>query len=75
METKSHTVQIKNNVSKLERVMMVLSGAYLLYSGLAHKEKSLTKSGFGGGMLLRGISGYCPVYDAVDHLKKDQANK
>lgn len=46
METKSHTVQIKNNVSKLERVMMVLSGAYLLYSGLAHKEKKFNKKRF-----------------------------
>lgn len=71
---KAHKPMIKNNVSTLERIIMVTSGAYLLYSGLKQKEKDLTKSSLGGGMLLRGISGYCPVYDAVDHLKNDKAH-
>lgn len=72
-QIKSHLPKIKNNVSTLERIIMVTSGAYLLYNGLAKKEKNLTKSGIGGSMLLRGISGYCPVYDAVDHIKNDKA--
>lgn len=71
---KDHSPKIKNNVSTLERIIMVTSGAYLLYNGLAKKEKNMTKSGIGGTMLLRGISGYCPVYDAVDHLKNDKAH-
>jgi uncharacterized membrane protein len=71
---KDHSPSIKNNVSTLERIIMVTSGAYLLYNGLAKKEKNITKSGIGGTMLLRGLSGYCPVYDAVDHLKNDKVH-
>lgn len=72
-QIKSNLPKIKNNVSTLERIIMVTSGAYLLYNGLTQKEKSFTKSSIGGSMLLRGISGYCPVYDAVDHLKNGKA--
>lgn len=63
----------KNNVSTIERLIMVGSGAYILYNALNQKNKSLTQSSVGGAMLLRGLSGYCPVYDAVDHLKNDKA--
>lgn len=65
---------LKTNVSTLERVLMVTSGAYLLYNGLTNKNKSITKAGAGGAMLLRGISGYCPVYDAAGHLMNDKAS-
>lgn len=66
--------KLKTNVSTLERVLMVTSGAYLLYSGLSKENKNAGKIGVGGSMLLRGISGYCPVYDAVDHLKNEKAS-
>lgn len=65
---------LKNNVSALERVLMVTSGAYLLYSALSKENKSIAQAGAGGAMLLRGISGYCPVYDAADHLMNDKAS-
>lgn len=65
---------LKNNVSTLERVLMVTSGAYLLYNALSKENKSITQAGAGGAMLLRGISGYCPVYDAADHLLNDKAS-
>lgn len=67
-------LKTKNNVSTIERLIMVTSGAYILYNSLAQKDKSLTQSGVGGAMLLRGLSGYCPVYDAVSHLKNDKAH-
>ena len=66
--------KIKKNVSALERILMVTSGGYLLYKGLSKEDKSIAQIGTGGAMLLRGISGYCPVYDAVDHLKNDKAS-
>lgn len=72
--TRSSKPLLKNNVSKLERVLMVTSGAYLLYNALSKQNKSLTQAGAGGAMLLRGISGYCPVYDAADHLMHDKAS-
>mgnify|MGYP003575351479 CR=1 FL=1 len=65
---------LKTNVSTLERILMVTSGAYLLYNGLAKENKSIPQAGAGGAMLLRGISGYCPVYDAADHLMNDKAS-
>lgn len=65
---------LKNNVSTLERVLMVTSGAYLLYNALSKETKSIPQAGAGGAMLLRGISGYCPVYDAADHLMHDKSS-
>ena len=65
---------LKTNVSTLERILMVTSGAYLVYNGLSGKTKSFTKAGTGGAMLLRGISGYCPVYDAAGHLLNDKSS-
>lgn len=65
---------IKKNVSTLERILMVTSGAYLVYNALSNKNKSIAKAGAGGAMLLRGISGYCPIYDAAGHLINDKSS-
>lgn len=70
----SGTSKIKTNVSALERILMITSGGYLLYKGLSQNDKSIAKIGSGTAMLLRGLSGYCPVYDAVDHLKNDKSS-
>ncbi|OXA75741.1 Uncharacterized membrane protein [Flavobacterium aquidurense] len=70
----SGTSKLKTNVSALERLLMVTSGGYLLYKGLSKKDKSISQIGSGSAMLLRGLSGYCPVYDAVDHIKNDKAS-
>jgi len=73
--SKSETSKfLKTNVSTLERILMITSGGYLLYKGLSKNDKSITQIGSGGAMLLRGISEYCPVYDAVDHLKNDKSS-
>lgn len=56
---------LEANVSPIERALMVIAGGYLLYSGLSGKKKSVAQSIAGTTMLARGISGYCPVYDAV----------
>ncbi|WP_394776478.1 SRPBCC family protein [Flavobacterium sp.] len=73
MGTKSASKSM-GNVSTLERILMITSGSYLLYKGLSQENKSFAKIGSGGAMLARGISGYCPVYSAVDHLKNDKAS-
>lgn len=57
---------IEANVSKLERIVMVAAGSYLLYKALSGKKKNIPKTIVGGTMLARGISGYCPAYDMVD---------
>lgn len=81
METNTFTpaqaqkkLKLKTNVSTLERIAMITSGTYLLYKGLSQEKKSPVQIGTGGTMLLRGLSGYCPIYDAVDHLKNDKAS-
>lgn len=56
---------VEANVGTIERILMVAAGGYLLYNGLSGKNKSVAQSIAGGTMLARGISGYCPVYDAV----------
>jgi uncharacterized membrane protein len=71
---KSWPLNLKTNVSTLERIAMIASGGYLLYCGLKRNNKSFTKIGSGSAMLLRGISGYCPVYDAADHLKNEKSS-
>lgn len=62
------------NVSTLERVLMTVAGSYILYKGLSQEKKNITQITSGGAMLARGISGYCPVYSAVDHLKNDKGS-
>lgn len=59
---------LKVNVSTIERALMVAAGGYLLYSGLSGRNKSAAKSVTAAAMLARGISGYCPAYDAADKL-------
>lgn len=73
-KTGSVLPKLKTNVSTIERIAMITTGGYLLYKGLSQKNKSIAKISSGGAMLLRGASGYCPVYDAVDHLKNDKAS-
>jgi uncharacterized membrane protein len=58
------------NVGKVERILMVAAGSYLLYKALSGKNKSVPQSIAGGTMLFRGISGYCPIYDAVEKSGK-----
>ncbi|NRS88441.1 putative membrane protein [Flavobacterium sp. 7E] len=65
---------IKANVPKLERVLMVAAGSYLLYKALSKKKKNITKTTAASGMLLRGLTGYCPVYSAIEHIKEDSSS-
>jgi uncharacterized membrane protein len=56
----------ERNVSKFEREMSVLGGAFLLLYGLSRKSASgAALAATGGGLLVRGATGYCPVYDVL----------
>ena len=64
---KSIVPGLRINVSKTERAIMVAAGAYLLYRVLKKNDKRKVAEGITAGtMLFRGISGYCPAYDAID---------
>lgn len=55
------------NVGKTERIIMIGAGAYLLYRALAKKDKQkVAEAVTAGTMLFRGVTGYCPAYDAID---------
>lgn len=54
------------NVGKIERILMVAAGGYLLYKSFAGPKNNIAEAIAGGTMLARGVSGYCPVYDAVE---------
>lgn len=59
---------LRVNVGKTERILMIAAGSYLLYRALKKKDKQKIAEGITAGtMLFRGISGYCPAYDAIDN--------
>jgi uncharacterized membrane protein len=68
------------NVNTPERVLSVMSGAFLVYSGFRSLSKhplwAFAKLSVGGTLLLRGSTGHCPVYKAVgaDSTKPEVIN-
>ena len=61
--------KIKTNISLVERFLLITGGAFLLYNGASKDKKSIVEMCANGVLVLRGFYGYCPLYDAVDHLK------
>lgn len=59
------------NVSKTERILSLIGGAYMIYDGLLKKDKSITESAFAGYLLFRGATGHCAVYNAMGKTKPD----
>ena len=57
------------NVSQLERILMVAAGGYLLYHALSGPKKSVPQTLAATAMLGRGITGYCPMYQAVGKVE------
>lgn len=61
------------NVGYNERLISAALGAFLLSSGLGeltkHPIKGLIRTGLGGALLYRGMSGHCPVYSSLGKTK------
>lgn len=57
------------NVSRNERIVSITLGSVVLLRGLFSGKKStlgrVTQSATGAGMLWRGLSGYCPLYEKI----------
>jgi len=71
---KSIVPGLRVNVSKAERILMIAAGSYLLYRVLKKNDSKKVAEGITAGtMLFRGLSGYCPAYDAVNkyNIKSD----
>lgn len=59
---------LRVNVGTAERIIMVAGGAYLLYRALKKNDKQKAAESIAAGtMLFRGVTGYCPAYDAMSH--------
>jgi uncharacterized membrane protein len=55
------------NVGQAERWASVFSGAALVAAGLMRgRKEGLLIAGLGGGLLYRGLTGHCPLYNALD---------
>jgi len=73
--SKSVIPGLRVNVSTAERILMVAAGSYLLYRALKKNDKRKAVEGITAGtMLFRGVTGYCPAYDAISNTKKLQGN-
>lgn len=68
---KEQNTSIKANVSKIERIVMIAAGGYLLYNAVSKKDKNIAKTSTAAALLLRGITGYCPVYGALKTIKNN----
>lgn len=66
-DNKSLIPGIEANVSLVERMLMIAAGSYLMYNALSGKNKKVGQGIAAGGMLARGLSGYCPVYDLTSN--------
>lgn len=76
----SPKVEKSCNVSNFERGLSIAIGLWMLYRGLKKLPKSpitnLIKASSGAGLMARGISGFCPVYDyfEIDGKKTTSVN-
>ena len=66
-KNKNSILGIKQNVSTLERIVMISAGSYMLYKAISGKNKSAIQGVMGGTMLARGITGYCPMYQYAEN--------
>lgn len=67
---KSFVPGLRVNVGTTERILMIAAGSYLLYRALKKRDDKKVLEGITAGtMLFRGISGYCPAYDALHRSK------
>jgi len=57
------------NVSNVERIASVLAGSYFMYCLLKDRPKNFTTIASAGLLLYRGVTGHCPVYEAMGKKK------
>lgn len=63
------------NVSREERGLSLLVGAYFLADALGKKNKSFIEAAFAGYLLFRGATGNCPAYTAIGKTKPDNHSR
>ena len=63
----THFTALDSNLNKFERIVSAVGGAYLLYDSFKNK-RSIPEIGAAAFMIFRGVSGYCPVTEAVQKV-------
>lgn len=63
------------NVSKTERILSLLGGAYMVYDAVGKKNKSFTEAAFAGYLLFRGATGHCAIYNTMGKTKPDNESR
>ena len=63
------------NVSKTERILSLLGGAYALYDSVGKDKKSITEAAFAGYLIFRGATGFCFVYEGMGKTKPDNRSR
>lgn len=63
------------NVSREERALSLLAGAYFLYDAIGKRDKSFLEAAFAGYLLYRGGTGNCPAYTAIGKTKPDNHSR
>ena len=56
---------LSKNVGTQERFLSIFGGAYLLFDTVANKKTNLMQTMVGAYLLLRGVTGFCLVYDRL----------
>lgn len=59
--------EMDEKISDFERVISALGGGYLLYDSLKN-NRSIPEIAAAGFMIFRGVTGYCPIGDAVSRI-------
>ena len=62
------------NVSDTERVISTFTGSYALFRATKRKN-ALPEILIGSFLLFRGVTGYCPVYNAIGKTKPDNRSR
>jgi uncharacterized membrane protein len=63
--------RLTTNVSHQERLLSVVGGGYLLYNALAERRMGIVQTLAGSYLLVRGFTGFCPLYRAVGKTELD----
>jgi uncharacterized membrane protein len=62
---------LTTNVGRPERLLSVIGGGYLLYNAIAERKAGVYQTLAGSYLLLRGFTGFCPLYRAAGKTEVD----
>lgn len=67
----SRMIQLNTNVGAAERILSFFGGALLLLHSISKEKGDAVEGTAATYLLLRGVTGFCPVYDAMGKREVD----